>query len=129
MLEPVILARSARNDNGEFPAAEWTPKVDIAENDKEWLIKLDVPDVRKEHVKVSVNNGTLSISGDRKQEDKKGETYIRIERPYGTFVRSFSLPDAADSGNISAECRGGVLIVKLPKSERVKPQAIEVQWD
>lgn len=108
--------------------AEWTPSVDITEDDKEWLVKADLPEMKKEEVKVTVENGVLTISGERKLEkEEKNKKYHRIERSYGAFVRSFSVPDGTDSEKVNAEFKDGVLKVHLPKSEKAKPKALEIK--
>jgi HSP20 family protein len=121
----------ARLTNGEKEAmtvTEWSPAADITEDDKEWLVKADLPEVKKEDVKVTVENGVLTITGERKfEKEEKNKKYHRIERSYGNFFRSFTLPDAADGSKVSAEFKDGVLKVHLPKSEKTKPKAIEVK--
>jgi len=108
--------------------AEWAPLVDITEDDKEYLIKADLPDVKKEDVKLTVQDDVMSISGERKYEkDEKGKKYHRVERAYGSFMRSFTLPEDADGSKVSAEYKEGVLKVHLPKSEKAKPKSIEVK--
>ena len=108
--------------------AEWSPLVDITEDDKEYLIKADLPEVKKEDVKLTVQDDVMSISGERKYEkEEKGKKYHRIERAYGSFMRSFTLPEDADGSKISAEYKDGVLKVPLPKSEKAKPKSIEVK--
>lgn len=112
----------------ELTVAEWSPLVDITEDDKEYLIKAELPEVKKEDVKLSIHDNVLSISGERKYEkEEKGKKYHRVERAYGSFMRSFTLPDDADSAKISAEYKDGLLKVHLPKSEKAKPKAIEVK--
>lgn len=107
---------------------EWAPRVDIAEDDKEWLVKADLPEVKKEDVKLTVENGVLTITGERKfEKEEKSKKYHRIERAYGNFLRSFTLPDAADAAKVTAEFKDGVLKVHLPKSEIAKPKSIEVK--
>lgn len=107
---------------------EWTPSVDITEDDKEWLVKADLPELKKEDVKVTVENGVLTISGERKLEkEEKNKKYHRIERAYGAFVRSFSVPDGTDSEKVSAEFKDGVLKVHLLKSEKAKPKALDIK--
>ena len=116
--------------NGEelLTLAEWAPSVDIIEDDKEWLVKADLPEVKKEDVKVNVQNGVLTINGERKfEKEEKDKKYRRIERSYGTFFRSFTLPEGADGSKVSAEFKDGVLKVHLPKNEKAKPQTIEVK--
>ena len=108
--------------------AEWAPLVDIAEDDKEYVIKADLPDVKKDDVKISVQDNVVAISGERKYEkEEKGKKYHRIERAYGSFLRSFTLPEDADGAKIAAEYKDGVLQVHLPKSEKAKPKTIEVK--
>ena len=108
--------------------AEWSPLVDITEDDKEYLIKADLPEVKKEDVKLTVQDDVMSISGERKYEkEEKGKKYHRVERAYGSFMRSFTLPEDADGNKVSAEYKDGVLKVHLPKSEKAKPKSIEVK--
>lgn len=117
------------NASQEFmTVAEWAPSVNISEDEKEWLVKADLPEVKKEDVKVTVENGVLSITGERKfEKEEKDKKFHRIERSYGNFFRSFTLPDGADGGKVSAEFKDGVLKVHLPKNEKAKPKAIEVK--
>jgi HSP20 family protein len=108
--------------------AEWAPLVDISEDDKEYLIKAELPEVKKEDVKVTAEQGTLTIMGERKfAKEEKGKKYHRVERAYGSFVRNFSLPDDASPAKVSAEFKDGVLSVHLGKTEKAKPQQIEVK--
>ena len=108
--------------------AEWSPLVDISEDDKEYLIKAELPDVRKEDVKVTAEEGTLTIMGERKfEKEETGRKYHRVERAYGSFGRSFSLPEDASPAKVSAEFKDGVLVVHLVKDEKVKPQQVEVK--
>ena len=108
--------------------AEWSPLVDISEDDKEYSIRAELPGLKKEEVKVTVENGVLSISGERKYEkEDKNRKYHRIERVYGNFVRSFSVPDDADASKVSADFKDGVLNVRLAKDEKARPKAIEVK--
>ncbi len=107
---------------------EWAPCVDISEDDKEFVVKAELPEVKKDDVKVTVEDGTLSIRGERKAEkEEKGKKFHRIERSYGSFERSFALPEAADAGKISSEFKYGVLTVHLPKNPNAKPKAIEIK--
>ena len=108
--------------------AEWSPLVDITEDDKEYLIKADLPEVKKEDVKLTVQDDVMSISGERTYEkEEKGKKYHRVERAYGSFMRSFTLPEDADGSKVNAEYKDGVLKVHLPKSEKAKPKSIEVK--
>lgn len=112
----------------EMTVAEWSPLVDISEDEKEYLVKAELPDIKKEDIKLSVHENVLSISGERKYEkEEKGKKYHRVERAYGSFLRSFTVPEDADAGRISAECKDGMLKVHLPKSEKAKPKSIEVK--
>jgi HSP20 family protein len=115
-------------DDENITVSEWAPLVDIAEDDKEYLIKAELPEVQKEDVKVTVENGTLTISGERKTEkEEKGRKFHRVERSYGRFERSFSIPDDAEGSNVKAEFKDGVLRVHLAKSEKARPKQIEVK--
>jgi len=119
-----------RNNAGKenLTVADWMPVVDISESDGEYLIKAELPEVKKEDVKVTVEDGVLTIQGERRQEkEEKGKRYHRVERSYGSFVRSFTLPESVDEGGVKAEYKDGVLNLHLPKSEKVKPKAIDVK--
>ena len=108
-------------------APEWSPLVDISEDEQEYLIKAELPEVKKEDVKVTAETGTLTIMGERKFENgEHGKKYHRVERAYGTFGRSFALPPDANPSKVSAEFKEGVLTVHLLKDEKTKPQQIEV---
>ena len=108
--------------------AEWAPLVDISEDDKEYRIKVELPEVTKADVKVTAEEGTLTIMGERKfEKEEKGRKYHRVERAYGSFGRSFSLPDDASPAKVSAEFKDGVLTVHLVKDEKAKPQHVEVK--
>ena len=116
------------NGNGGLKLADWSPQVDITEDDKEYLIKADLPEMKKDEIKVNVENGVLSVSGERKTEkEEKNKKFHRIERSYGSFMRSFTLPEDADGTKVAAEFKEGVLKVHLPKSPVAKPKAIEVK--
>jgi HSP20 family protein len=126
-----MFARPAtRTANGKetMIVADWTPSVDISETEGEYQIKAEIPDVKKEDVKVTLEDGVLTIQGQRKYEkEEKGKKFHRIERSYGSFVRTFSLPDVIDEEKVKAEFKDGVLNLHLPKSEKAKPKAIEVK--
>ena len=112
----------------QIAVPEWAPLVDISEDEKEYLIKAELPEVKKDDVKVTAEEGTLTIMGERKfEKEEKGKKYHRIERAYGTFGRSFSLPDDASPGKVTADFRDGVLTVHLAKTQKAKPQQIEVK--
>ena len=124
-----IVSRAPRaNGREDMTLADWVPIADITEDDKEYLIKAELPDMKKEDVKVTVENGVLTISGERKLEkEEKNKKYHRVERAYGRFVRSFSLPDDADPNGVQAEFKDGVLAVHLPKNEKAQPKQIDVK--
>ncbi len=110
-----------------FTASEWTPLVDVAEDDKEYTIKADLPEVRKEDVHVTIEDGSLRITGERKfEKEEKGRRYHRIERAYGKFERSFVLPEGAKTDKIKAEFKNGTLQVHLPKVPEIQAKAQEV---
>lgn len=114
--------------NEPLAVADWTPPVDITEDDKEYLVKAELPEVRKEDLKVKVEDNVLTITGERKSEkEEKGKKYHRIERSYGSFERSFTLPDDADATKVTSEFKDGVLLVHLAKNPGAKPKAIEVK--
>lgn len=108
--------------------AAWAPACDIYETDNEIVVKMELPEVKREDIQVTLDNNVLTIRGERKfQEEAKRENYHRIERSYGEFMRSFTLPAAIDSSKISADYKDGVLRVVLPKREEAKPKQIEVK--
>jgi HSP20 family protein len=112
----------------QIAVPEWSPLVDISEDDQEYRIKVELPEVKKEDVKVTAEQGTLTIMGERKfEQEEKGRKYHRVERAYGRFGRSFSLPDDASPAKVSAEFKDGVLTVHLVKDEKAKPQQVEVK--
>ncbi|MBM4133559.1 MAG: Hsp20/alpha crystallin family protein [Nitrospira sp.] len=120
--------RKAGDKDEALTVAEWAPLVDITEDDKEYLIKAELPEVKKEDIKLTVDEDVLTITGERKYEkEEKGKKYHRVERAYGSFMRSFTLPEDADGSKVSAECKDGLLKVHLPKSEKAKPKSIEVK--
>ncbi len=113
--------------NEEYEDASWSPLTDIYEDENGFKLKLDLPGVKKEDVKISFSNGEISISGERKQElGSDNSKYHRVERVHGKFYRSFNLPKEINEEKISAEYTNGQLIVAIPKSEKVKPKQIEV---
>jgi HSP20 family protein len=121
---PRLFGAEARN-----PAAEWAPLTDIGETDKEYVIKVELPEVQKEDVKLLFEDGVITLSGERKHEkEARGEKMHRAERFYGSFVRSFELPADADGDHIRADSKDGVLTVRIPKieSRKAKPRQIEV---
>jgi HSP20 family protein len=107
----------------------WVPAVDIYETDgHDLVIKAELPDMTREDIEVTVENNTLTLKGERKMPaDVKDEQFRRIERAYGAFTRSFSLPNTVDAAKVSAEYKHGVLTVKLPFREEAKPRTINVE--
>jgi HSP20 family protein len=121
------LPRFAADTEGKF---DWAPSVDISETGEEYLIRAALPAVRKEEVKVTVDGGMLTLSGERRQkEEQKDEKFHKVETYYGSFSRSFALPDAVDEAAIRAESKDGVLTIHVPKTkvETKKPTTIKVQ--
>lgn len=111
-----------------FATAEWSPRVDISEDDHSYLIEAELPHVNKDDIALRVADGVLTITGERefKNEDKT-KKYHRIERSYGRFVRSFVLPEEADPEKVHAEYANGVLTVRVDKSESKKPRQIDIK--
>jgi HSP20 family protein len=108
--------------------ADWSPEVDISEDDHGYLLKADLPEMKKDDVRVTVEDGILSVSGERKsQKEDQKKKFHRIERSFGTFRRSFTLPDDADSTKVTAEFRDGLLKVHLPTTTTPKSKAIQVK--
>jgi len=107
---------------------EWAPVVDIVEDDKQYVIKAELPGVTKEDLKVTVEAGILTLHGERKFESEaKDKRYHRVERSYGSFTRRFNVPDDADPEKVGAEFKDGVLHVSLQKDEKAKPRSVEVK--
>jgi HSP20 family protein len=110
-----------------LPDFELTPCVDVVESEAGYSIKADLPGLSKEDISIKIEDGILSISGEKKREvEKKGQTYC-YERSYGKFTRSFTLPNDADPKKIEAQYQNGVLDIMLSKKEESKPQGIEVK--
>jgi HSP20 family protein len=106
----------------------WAPSVDIFETENELVLKADLPDVELKDIDVRVENQTLTVSGERKfEKNDSGKGYHRLERSYGRFTRSFAVPSAFDTENISADYKNGVLSVSLPKKEAAKPRQIKIE--
>jgi HSP20 family protein len=115
-----------REEDTAFTA--WTPAVDIDEHDDEYIVKVELPGVNKDDVKITIESNILTLRGEKKQEKEiKKENYHRVERSYGTFQRSFTLPTTVKSDKIDAIYKDGVLQIALPKAEEAKPKQIEVK--
>jgi HSP20 family protein len=119
--------RLAVTDNGG-PKLEWLPSADISETEKEYPVRAELPAVKKEDVKVTVEGGMITIQGERKQrKEEKNEKFHRVESVAGSFTRSFTLPDNVDEKNIRCESQDGVLTVHIPKTEIEKRKPIEIK--
>jgi HSP20 family protein len=122
------LFNTGRSADNDVALSAWTPAVDIFEGDSEYLIKLELPEVSREDVKISLHDQTLTINGERKIENEdKRDGYHRVERSYGQFYRSFTLPPNVNVEAINAQFKDGVLRLTLPKREEAKPKQIEVK--
>ena len=111
-------------------ASDWAPAADVSETEGEYLIKADLPAVRKEDVSLTVQDGVLTLSGERRQEKHaESEKLHRVERTYGSFARRFALPENVDEQGIRAESRDGVILIHIPKHkvEQPQPRQIEIQ--
>jgi HSP20 family protein len=116
-----------RERSGHADLATWAPPVDIYETENELVVKAELPDFQDKDIDVRITNNTLTIRGERKfEKDVKEENYLRIERAYGSFMRSFSLPNTVSSENIRADYRNGVLTLHLAKREESKPKQIKI---
>ena len=127
---PSLFARLPRFVANDQASAEWSPSVDISETGEKYLIRAALPAVKKEDVAVTVEDGMLTLSGERRQQNEEtGEKFHKVESFYGNFSRSFALPDAVDTAGIRAESKDGVLTIHVPKSkvEAKKPTTIKVQ--
>ena len=115
------------SDREMLSLADWMPSVDISETDNAYLVKAEIPGVNKDDVKVTIEDGMLTIQGERKQEkEDKDKKYHRIERSYGSFMRSFRIPDDADESAVKAEFKDGMLNVTLNKSKKSRSNAVNV---
>jgi HSP20 family protein len=124
-----IFGDAYRGSDDVLSRGDWMPPVDIFENDQhEIVLKAELPGINREDIDLRVENNLLTIRGERKREqENKQEAYHRVERSYGTFSRSFSLPSTVDTENVSADFKDGVLTVTLPAREEAKPRQIQVK--
>lgn len=123
-----LFGRPTGNGDRTLSLPDWSPLVDVTEDDTEFLIKAELPEVRKEDVKVRVEDGMLRISGERRfEKEEKGRKYHRVERAYGSFERSFSLPESCKPDEMTAEYRDGMLTLHVPKTKEAIPKSIEVK--
>jgi len=122
-----LFSESFRTQGEETHLTSWAPAVDISETPDELVVKADLPDVNEKDIDVRVENNLLTISGERKFEKSVSEeNFLRVERAYGSFSRSFSLPNTLNTDAVAAEYRSGVLTVTLPKREETKPRQVKV---
>ena len=119
----LVTSRGART-GGE----DWAPSVDISETDDGFIVTADAPGMSADDIKISVANNVLTLRGEKRNvREEKEENFHRVERAFGSFERTFSLPSTVDSENIRAKYKAGVLEVRLPKSKEAKPQEIKVE--
>ncbi|MEP0822232.1 MAG: Hsp20/alpha crystallin family protein [Ignavibacterium sp.] len=122
------MMRGGIQDDGTFGLNMWTPPVDIHEQENEYVVKVELPGVSKDDVKITLESNILTIRGEKKREnEEKNENFHRVERTYGSFQRSFTLPTSVKSDKIDASYKDGILTVTLPKAEEAKPKQIEVK--
>jgi HSP20 family protein len=125
-----LLSRTAAPASGDTTAYAWRPAADIIEKENEFLIKAELPEVKKEDIHIDLQDGVLSIRGERKMEKEHEDDKVhRVESFYGTFSRSFRLPDNVDVENITAEGKDGVIRIHVPKTEAAKPRSVEIKVD
>ncbi|HMK86823.1 MAG TPA: Hsp20/alpha crystallin family protein [Steroidobacteraceae bacterium] len=121
---PASFAKWPRGAMEEF---EWSPAVNISETDKEYLIRAELPAVKKEDVQVTFDDGMITVKGERKQQkEDKNEKYHRTESFYGSFERSFSLPDNVNADAICCESKDGILTVHIPKTEALQKKPVQI---
>jgi HSP20 family protein len=117
----------SESDREMLSVADWMPSVDISETDNSYLVKAEIPGVNKDDVKVTIEDGMLTIQGERKQEQEdRGKKYHRVERSYGCFMRNFRVPDDADDSAAKAEFKDGMLNITLNKTQKSRSNAINV---
>lgn len=114
--------------NGDADQAVWAPRVDLSETDQAYLIELDVPGMKKDELEVNYQDGSLTISGERRQTaTDENASYVRVERRFGRFYRSFDLPKSVESTKIDATYQDGVLKIEVPKAEESKPRSVQIK--
>jgi HSP20 family protein len=123
-----LFEETSRSEREELTRTVWSPSVDIYEEPETIVIEADLPGMSKEHVSVNLENNVLTIQGERKLEhEEKRDNYHRIERAYGSFTRSFTIPSNVNTERIEAEFKDGVLRIQLPKREEAKPKQVTVK--
>ena len=110
----------------QLPSGNWAPAVDVAEEKDKLLVKIEVPGIEEKDLRIHFEDGILTVTGERQFERKDERNYHRIERAYGTFTRTFSLPRSVDANQITASYRNGILEIEIPKKEEAKPKQIEI---
>lgn len=120
--------RLGREGGPSMTMFDWAPAIDVAEEENAYVVSAELPEVKKEDAKVAMENGILTISGERRKEreEKKGVRYHRVERCYGSFLRSFTLPDDADPSRVTATMKDGILKVRIEKSPGTPSKAIPI---
>lgn len=119
-------ARFASQDDEDLVSGTWVPPVDVAETQEKIIVRAEVPGMRQEDIQIEFENGLLTIKGERKIEKSEGMTWHRVERVYGNFSRSFTLPRTVDPEKIAASYREGILEIDVPKKEEAKPKNIRI---
>lgn len=120
--------RGGTVDDGSFAISHWMPAVDVAEHEEEYQVKVELPGISKEDVNITMQENILTIRGEKKQEkESKGSSYHHVERSYGSFQRSFTLPTSVKHDKVEAAFNDGLLTVTLPKAEEAKPKQIDVK--
>ena len=120
--------RGGTVDDGSFAISHWMPAVDVAEREEEYQVKVELPGVSKEDVEITMQENILTIRGEKKQEkESTGSSYHRLERSYGSFQRSFTLPTSVKHDKVEAAFNDGILTITLPKAEEAKPKEIKVE--
>lgn len=120
--------RGNRDQEEKLILADWSPRVDIVEDEGGYVIKAELPEMKKEDVKVTVEDGILTVAGERKLEkEEKNRKFHRIEREYGSFIRSFALPPGTSGEKVAAEFKEGVLKIRLPKDTKAPGKAVEIK--
>lgn len=121
-------AHERSEESGGIVASDWVPAVDVRDESGQWVVHADIPGVDPEKIQVDMENGVLTIKGERNEEHEEGDgDYKRVERIRGSFFRRFTLPDTADAENIKARSKNGVLELVIPKQEKVQPRKITVE--
>jgi HSP20 family protein len=128
LFDEAFPARQRRGEEPEFFTGEWTPAVDIYEDENAITVKADIPGIDPANMDIRVEGNTLHMKGERKfEKETKRENFYRVERAYGTFVRSFTLPQNVQADRIEATYKNGELVLTLPKTEEARPKSIKIK--